>query len=176
MDQNITGSDYVQESKTPLEGLDTQKRNSITGDVYVQDHGADTELRRLLSTRHLTMIALGSSIGMGLWLGSGLSLVRGGPAGIFLGYCLSGAMIWSVAHSIGEMAVMYPLPSAFVQWTGKFIDPAAAFALGWAYYFSFAVSRPAERIGLTFICQRSINADLSQDHYCQRACGSQHNH
>lgn len=40
-------------------------------------------------------------------------------------------MIWAVSHSIGEMAVMYPLPSAFVQWTNKFIDPATGFALGW---------------------------------------------
>ena len=49
-------------------------------------------------------------------------------------------MIWSVAHSTGEMAVMYPLPSAFVQWTGKFVDPAAAFALGWAYWFNFVIT------------------------------------
>lgn len=56
------------------------------GDVVVSvDHGADSELQRLLSTRHITMIALGSSIGMGLWLGSGTSLASGGPAGIFIG-------------------------------------------------------------------------------------------
>lgn len=78
----------------------------------LEDHGADSELQRRLSTRHITMIALGSSIGMGLWLGSGLSLASGGPASIFIGYILSGSMIWSVSHSIGEMAVMYPLPSA----------------------------------------------------------------
>lgn len=86
------------------------------------DYGADTELQRLLSTRHVTMIALGSSIGMGLWLGSGKSLASGGPAGIFLGYILAGSMIWSVSHSIGEMAVMYPLPSAFVQWVSLVAD------------------------------------------------------
>ena len=140
MDPKVTGSEYVQETKSSDADAEPSKRHSITGDVFVHDHGADSELRRILSTRHLTMIALGSSIGMGLWLGSGTSLVNGGPAGIFLGYCLSGAMIWSVAHSIGEMAIMYPLPSAFVQWTGKFVDPSAAFALGWAYYFSFAIT------------------------------------
>ncbi|KAI0159904.1 amino acid permease/ SLC12A domain-containing protein [Hypoxylon sp. FL1284] len=104
------------------------------------DCGAETELKRSLSTRHLTMIALGSSIGMGLWLGSGLSLASGGPAGIFLGYCLAGSMIWCVSHSIGEMACMYPLPSAFVQWTGKYVDESAAFALGWSYWFSYCIT------------------------------------
>lgn len=85
--------------------LDTEKVGH--GEVLVvDDHGADSELQRRLSTRHITMIALGSSIGMGLWLGSGSSLASGGPAGIFVGYLLSGTMIWSVSHSIGEMAVM----------------------------------------------------------------------
>lgn len=108
--------------------------------VDAADYGADTELHRTLGTRHLTMIALGSSIGMGLWLGSGTSLIHGGPAGIFLGYVLSGSMIWSVSHSIGEMGVMYPLPSAFVQWSSKFVDPSAGFALGWAYWFSYWIT------------------------------------
>lgn len=72
----------------------------------VTDHGADSELQRRLSTRHITMIALGSSIGMGLWLGSGKSLASGGPAGIFVGYLLSGSMIWSVSQALGEMAVL----------------------------------------------------------------------
>ncbi|KAF9636980.1 Amino acid/polyamine transporter I [Lasiodiplodia theobromae] len=123
--------------------LPDDKRGSIVeADVHSlgHDHGAESELRRMLGTRHLTMIALGSSIGMGLWLGSGTSLVNGGPAGIFIGYILAGSMIWSVSHSIGEMAIMYPLPSAYVQWTSKFICPSAAFALGWSYWFSYVIT------------------------------------
>ncbi|KAF2111641.1 amino acid transporter [Lophiotrema nucula] len=120
----------------------TEKEGQVAvGETFHQgDYGAETELQRRLTTRHVTMIALGSSIGMGLWLGSGKSLASGGPAGIFVGYVLAGSMIWSVSHSIGEMAVMYPLPSAFVQWTGKFVDPSAAFALGWAYWFSYVIT------------------------------------
>ncbi|PLB43385.1 arginine permease [Aspergillus steynii IBT 23096] len=94
------------------------------------DHGADTGLHRSLGTRHLTMIALGSAIGMGMWLGSGTSLVKGGPASLFLGFLVASSMIWAVSQSIGEMAVVYPLPSAFVQWSTIFISPAAGFALG----------------------------------------------
>ena len=52
---------------------------------FTTDHGADSELQRRLSSRHITMIALGSSIGMGLWLGSGTSLVNGGPAALLIG-------------------------------------------------------------------------------------------
>ena len=59
---------------------------------------------------------------------------------MFIGYILSGTMIWAVSHSIGEMAVMYPLPSAFTQWANKFVDPAAGFALGWAYWFNYWIT------------------------------------
>jgi amino acid transporter len=83
---------------------------------HASDYGAETELQRRLTTRHVTMIALGSSIGVGLWMGVGKSLAAGGPASIFLGYLLAGSIVWSVSHSSGEMAVMYPVPSAFVQW------------------------------------------------------------
>ncbi|KAF2197351.1 hypothetical protein GQ43DRAFT_424772 [Delitschia confertaspora ATCC 74209] len=108
-------------------------------DLRAGDYGADSELRRILSTRHITMIALGSSIGMGLWLGAGSSLAVGGPAAVFLGYLLAGSLIWSVSQSIAEMAVVYPLPSAFTQWTGKFVCPSASFALGWAYWFAYVI-------------------------------------
>lgn len=56
-----------------------------TGVGDVVDHGAESELQRRLSSRHVSMIALGSSIGMGLWLGSGTSLASGGPAALFIG-------------------------------------------------------------------------------------------
>ena len=139
----------VANEKAYDDGKATYRAGSVVS--VREDFGADCELQRRLSTRHITMIALGSSIGMGLWLGSGSSLASGGPASIWLGYILSGTMIWAVSHSIGEMAVMYPLPSAvshvslgmrestitnplikFVQWSNKFVDPAAGFALGWS--------------------------------------------
>jgi hypothetical protein len=118
-----------------------EKEGGIHSTIDVDhDYGAETDLHRSLSTRHLTMIALGSSIGMGLWLGSGTSLVNGGPAAIFIGYLLSGTMIWAVSHSIGEMAVVYPLPSAFVQWSSIFISEPAGFTLGWSYWFQFFIT------------------------------------
>lgn len=64
---------------------------------------------------------------------------------------LSGTMIWSVSQSIGEMAILYPLPSAFVQWTNKFVDPAAGFALGWCYWFQWWITIANELAGLVTV-------------------------
>lgn len=52
---------------------------------------------------------------------------------------------------IGEMAVMYPLPSAFVQWTNKFVDPAAGLTLGWCYWFQFWITISNELSGLVTV-------------------------
>ncbi|CEL04952.1 Putative Function: the S. cerevisiae homolog GAP1 encodes the low affinitiy [Aspergillus calidoustus] len=115
------------------------------------DHGAETQLHRSLGTRHLTMIALGSAIGMGMWLGSGKSLANGGPASLFVGFLISSSVVWSVSHSIGEMAIMYPLPSGFVQWSSIFISPAAGFALGWGYWFSYWITIANELQGVVTV-------------------------
>lgn len=119
----------------------TELENSPTKDEGAAiDHGADTQLHRSLGTRHLTMIALGSAIGMGMWLGSGTSLINGGSASLFIGFLISSSMNWAVSQPIGGMAGMYLLTSAFVQWSTMFLSPAARFALGWGYRFSYWIT------------------------------------
>jgi amino acid transporter len=109
-------------------------------DYQAHDHGADSGLSRTLETRHLLMFSIGSSIGMGLWLGSGTSLASGGPAAIFLGYWIAGSIAWLLNQAVGELAVLYPVPSAFPQWSRKFIDHAVALTVGWAYWFSGSIT------------------------------------
>ncbi|KAL2824287.1 amino acid permease/ SLC12A domain-containing protein [Aspergillus cavernicola] len=130
---------------------ETDPEKAVDPRLCTTDHGADTDLQRMLSTRHLTMIALGSSIGMGLWLGSATSLQNGGPAAIFLGYILAGTMVWSVSHAIGEMAVLYPVPSAFVQWSNIFISPSVGFTVGWAYWFGYFITIANELQGVVTV-------------------------
>ncbi|KAF5592658.1 amino acid transporter [Fusarium subglutinans] len=125
---------------------------SIKATYVEEDVGANSELHRSLTSRHLTMIGIGSSIGMGLWLGSGKVLATGGPVALFLGFCVASSIVWAVTQSIGEMAVMYPLPSSFVRWTNKFVHPAAGFALGWCYWFNYWITVSNELQGVvTFL-------------------------
>ncbi|KAE8151425.1 amino acid permease/ SLC12A domain-containing protein [Aspergillus avenaceus] len=120
-------------------------------DFKEQDHGAESELSRSLESRHLLMFSIGSSIGMALWLGSGTSLINGGPAAIFLGYCIAGSIAWALSQAVGELAVLYPLASAFPQWASKFIDKAPAFTVGWAYWFSASITLANELQGVVTV-------------------------
>ncbi|KKK20440.1 histidine permease [Aspergillus rambellii] len=139
-------------------GGDASPPQAILADVgemgygcEMRDHGADSGLIRSLETRHLLLFSVGSSIGMGLWLGSGTSLTNGGPVAIFLGYLLAGSIAWVLNQAVGELAVLYPVPSAFPQWTRKFIDAAPAFTVGWAYWFSAAITLANELQGIVTV-------------------------
>jgi amino acid transporter len=47
-------------------------------------------LQQKMKPRHLQMIAVGGSIGTGLFVGSGNALARGGPAGLLVAWIIIG--------------------------------------------------------------------------------------
>ncbi|KQL55211.1 gamma-aminobutyrate permease [Heyndrickxia shackletonii] len=109
------------------------------------------KLKRGLKSRHLTMISIGGAIGTGLFLGSGAAIHTAGPGGALLAYALVGAMVFFVMTSLGEMAAFMPTSGAFSTYGTKFIDPAFGFALGWTYWFNWAMTIAAELTASTMI-------------------------
>ncbi|KAF6760628.1 APC amino acid permease [Ephemerocybe angulata] len=57
-------------------------------------------LQQKMKPRHLTMIAVGGSIGTGLFVGSGAALNRGGPAGVLIAWVLIGIMLINVTQTV----------------------------------------------------------------------------
>lgn len=92
---------------------------------------AESPLSRKLKGRHLQMIAIGGSIGTGLFVGSGSALSTGGPASLLIAFGLIGAMLFCVVHALGEMAVLFPVAGSFSAYSTRFLDPAWGFAMGW---------------------------------------------
>jgi len=92
---------------------------------------ADTGLQRKLKGRHLQMIAIGGSIGTGLFVGSGQVLANGGPASVLIAYGIIGIMLYCTVHALGEMAVLFPVAGSFSAYSTRFLDPAWGFAMGW---------------------------------------------
>ena len=111
----------------------------------LNDETAPPELlKRKLSSRHLQMIAIGGSIGTGLFVGSGLALSTGGPAALFISFTLIGLMMFCVIHALGELAVMFPIAGSFSVYSTRFIDPAWGFSMGWNYAMQWLVVFPLE--------------------------------
>jgi amino acid transporter len=97
-----------------------------------------------LKSRHIQFIALGGTIGTGLFLGIGGSLANAGPLGILLGYSFTGVAVYAMMMCLGEMATWLPLPGAIPQYCSRYVDPALGFAVGWNYWYSSAITLCAE--------------------------------
>ncbi|KAL6710455.1 lysine permease [Coniothyrium glycines] len=118
------------------------------------------ELQRKLSSRHLQFVAIGGTVGTGIFIASGQSIATAGPAGALLAYVFVGTLVYSVMLSLAEMATYLPIAGAFTQYASRFADPSLGFAMGWIYWFSWSVTYALELTAAGLIIQW-WNADLS---------------
>lgn len=99
-----------------------------------------SELRRALKPRHLAMIAIGGSIGTGLFVASGATIAEAGPGGALLSYALIGLMVYFLMTSLGELAAYMPTSGSFATYGSRYVEPGFGFALGWNYWYNWAVT------------------------------------
>ncbi|TNY20830.1 amino acid permease/ SLC12A domain-containing protein [Rhodotorula diobovata] len=133
-------------------------------DAQVVLRGLDAEapegaVHRNLKARHLQMIAIGACscccgcIGTGLFVGAGSALANGGPLGLWLGYSIMGCIVGTMMIALGEMTTLYPVSGSFVHYSARFVDPALGFALGWNYWYSYAITLPTEITAAALVIQ-----------------------
>jgi lysine-specific permease len=111
------------------------------------------ELHRSIGSRQLTMIAIGGAIGTGLFFASGGAVTRAGPGGAMLAYGVMGLAVYCMMQSLGEMATQLPIRGSFETYAERFIDPSFGFAVGWNYWFSWAITLSAELVAGALIVQ-----------------------
>nr|WP_050793671.1 amino acid permease [Neisseria weaveri] len=106
----------------------------------------NTQVKRHLKTRHLSMIAIGGCIGTGLFMASGSAISDAGPGGALLAYAAIGMMVYFLMTSLGEMATYLPTSGSFSTYATRFVDPSLGFALGWNYWFNWVITVAADVI------------------------------
>ncbi|KAG0093631.1 hypothetical protein BGZ93_007054 [Podila epicladia] len=110
-------------------------------------------VKRDLKSRHLQMIAIGGTIGTGIFLSSGGSVAAAGPLGALISYTIVGTMVFFIVTSLGEMAAYLPLPGAFTTFGARFVDPALGFGLGVGYAFQWIITVTIEVTAAGMILQ-----------------------
>ncbi len=110
-----------------------------------------SELRRQLSARHLSMIALGGTLGTGIFLTSGSALYIAGPVGAILAYFIMGIMVYLLMNSLGEMSAYKPVSGSFFQYSSEYVSKPFGFAMGYNYWFNWAITIAVELIAAALI-------------------------
>ncbi|QCP54570.1 amino acid permease [Trinickia violacea] len=110
-----------------------------------------TTLKRRLQSRHIAMIAIGGSIGTGLFVASGASVAQAGPGGAIAAYIVIGLMVYFVVTGLGEMAALMPVSGSFAIYGEKYVDEGFGVALGWTYWYSWAVTIAVELVAAQLV-------------------------
>lgn len=108
-------------------------------------------LHRRLNNRHIQLIAIGGTIGTGLFISIGGGLAKGGPASLLLCYCLYCCVVSLVNNSAAEMMTHMPVAGGFVRLAGAWVDEALGFMIGWNFFFYEALLIPFEIVALNVV-------------------------
>ncbi|MCS0825564.1 amino acid permease [Cytobacillus firmus] len=108
---------------------------------------ANKELKRGLESRHIQMIALGGTIGVGLFMGSASTIQWTGPS-VLLAYITAGIFIYFIMRAMGEMLYLEPNTGSFATFGYKYIHPLAGYLTAWSNWFQWVIVGMAEIIAV----------------------------
>lgn len=113
-------------------GTESEPRdNARIASVESLDKG--NEMERGLTNRHVQFIAIGGTIGTGLFLGSGKSIALTGPS-IVLVYIAVGAIMFLLMRAIGEMMYRDPSQHTFINFIDRYLGRGWGRFAGWSYW------------------------------------------
>ena len=92
------------------------------------------ELHRGLQGRHIELIALGGTIGVGLFMGAASTLQWAGPS-VLLAYAIAGLFVFFIMRSMGEMLYVEPITGSFAVYAHRYINPFFGCLTAWSYWF-----------------------------------------
>ncbi|APA13599.1 hypothetical protein sscle_11g083690 [Sclerotinia sclerotiorum 1980 UF-70] len=142
---NETNKDSTNSSEKMKERAHLAPEECESGLSQVQDSKSRGSTRRGLKSRHAQMIALGGTIGTGLFVGTGQALSVGGPGFLFLAYCLETIFVYGIVTATTEISAYMPAGgSTMASYATRYVSPSLGFAMGWLYWYSFAIIVPYE--------------------------------
>ena len=105
----------------------------MTSSTPSSDHSADGHLARSLGHGQMAMIAMGSALGTGLFLGSGEAIGIAGPA-VIISFALGSLIAATVALAMGEMASRHPVRGGFGTLAARYLSPFWGYLSRWLYW------------------------------------------
>lgn len=104
-------------------------------------------MNRKLKSRQVQMIALGGTIGVGLFMGANSSIKWTGPS-VLLAYALAGIFLYLIMRALGEMLYIDPATGSFAKYATEYIHPFFGFLTAWCNVFQWVIVGMSEMIAL----------------------------
>ncbi|KRM68407.1 amino acid permease [Apilactobacillus ozensis] len=93
----------------------------------------DGQMSKGLKNRHVQLIALGGTIGTGLFLGAGQSINFAGPS-IVLSYLIAGIACFFLMRALGELLLSDLNCHSYIDFITKYLGEKIGFVAGWTYW------------------------------------------
>lgn len=128
--------------------MNSLRSRRIKGELIL----AEQELKRDLENRHVQLIAIGGTIGTGLFLGSGKAIQLAGPSIVFA-YLIVGIAVFFVMRALGELLLSKAGYQTFTDIAEDYLGPKIAFVTGWTYWFCWIMTAMADVIAVGMYVQ-----------------------
>ncbi len=122
--------------------MSTKKQTNLN-ESQVENVENNEGLNRSLKSRHIQMIAIGGSVGVGIFLASAKTILLSGPS-ILISYAIVGFFVYIILRSLGEMAVYKPVSGSFSSYANDYLGNYMGYLTGWSYWFLWGVGVMAE--------------------------------
>ncbi|WP_026695465.1 amino acid permease [Peribacillus kribbensis] len=102
-------------------------------------------LQRTMTSRHIMMMALGGSIGAGLFKGSSSAIDMAGPS-VIVAYLIGGIILLFIMQGLAEMAVRNSKARTFRDLIQSALGHFPAYFLDWIYWKMWVLNIAAEAV------------------------------
>jgi APA family basic amino acid/polyamine antiporter len=113
---------------------------------HLGDQQGDKGLKRSLGPIHLTLIGVGSIVGTGIFVLTGIGAERAGP-GLILSFVIAGFVCAMAALAFAELASMIPVAGSAYTYTYATLGEMAAWVVGWCLILEYAIAASAVAVG-----------------------------
>lgn len=104
-------------------------------------------MKRNLTARQMQMIALGGTIGVGLFMGANTTIKWTGPS-VLIAYGIAGLLLYLIMRALGEMLYVDPDTGSFAKFATEYMHPIFGYLTAWSNVFQFVVVGMSEMIAI----------------------------
>jgi amino acid transporter, AAT family len=112
----------------------------------------ESGLKRELSSWQQGMIAIGGTVGVGLFLGSGATIGLAGPA-VLVAYLIAAVPALAMGLVLAEMATLHPVAGSFGVYADEYLGPWAGFCSRLTYWFAETLAIGASVTAVGVYCR-----------------------